>query len=373
MEREVQTLPVDTGVTTTSVALNTKEAAAAQTPAEEKVLEPGKLSRKDALEVGYEAAKSVEPKERNTPKPVKKKEVEIAQIQDKPKHEAPSEYTPEEREWFSKATPEQQATSLRLFESAQRRRADLNREKRELDENGWVKDLVKDINPFLQATGEKLKPHEALTAALRLRQELETGDPVQNAIRLLERKGIEIPEALTKMAEGDKVPEDAKYKELRAELDSIKKEKETEKLQNEATSFLSDWEVFQNQTNAAKAPMFPDVNNSEAGHKMAADIGSLVGGRTEVSKQFIAKVRERLPNAGRVELFTQAYRFLGGRVDESQAPITNVAKTTHIQRSNRAAASVPGSGNSFNPEGRVKLSRKEANARAYKELMERNG
>ena len=155
---------------------------------------------------------------------------------------------------------------------------------------------------------------------------------------------------------------------MRKEFDELKLERQKETLQREAQGFLSDWGVFSEQKNAAGGSKFPDVmTDSETGRKLAADIGSLVGGRTEVSKQFIAKVRERLPNAGTVELFTQAYRFLGGRVDESPAPVSKAATQNHLQRSNRAASSVPGSGASFEPKGNVKLSRRDALARAMRE------
>lgn len=353
--------------TTQAVALNTKEGEAAKDAvAPEKTEEPAKLSRRDALEVAIDAAKSAEPKKQPS-RPVKKKEVVITERKETPKYEAPSEFTQEEKEFFSKSTPEQQATSLRLFKGHQDRRAQLGRE---LQEHSWVKKLADDVVPFLKSTGEKMTPQEALTAALKLRKELEEGNPVENAMRYLKRKGIEVPEGLAKLAKADE--EDPKFSLLQKEIESLKLERQTENLQREAHGFLADWETFQTQENAAKLPRFPDVNNSESGQKLAGEIGSLVGGKTEISKQFIAKVAERLPKAGRVELFTEAYRFLGGRIDDSKAIETKAATQNHLQRSNRAASSIPGSGSAFNPAGRVKLSRREALERAWKERQENN-
>jgi hypothetical protein len=369
----------DEGIVTQSVALNTREAAAAMaqsapaevkqesTPTSEAVIEPGKLSRRDAIDVGIQANK--EPSNR----PPRKREIVIAKDEpkqevQKPRYEAPAEYNQEEREHFLSLTPEMQAKDLRLFKGHQDRRAKLNQD---LQESGWVKDLAKDVNPFLQSVGEKLRPHEALTAALKLRHELETGDPVQNAINLLRRKGKEIPQALLDMAAGETPKEsNPEFSELRKEVETLKLERQKESLKQEASQFLAAFETFQGQTNGANLSKFPDVNNSEAGVRLASELGSLVGGRTEISKQFIAKVRERLPSAGHVELFEQAYKFLGGRVDDSLAPVSKVAQQNHLQRSNRAAASVPGSGASFEPKGRLKMTRAEANAKAYRELQE---
>lgn len=354
----------NTGVITQSVALNTKEAeAAVEATPTEKVEEPGKLSRRDALEVAM-AAKETETKEpRESTRPVKRKEVVINEAKEAQKYEAPSEYNAEEREIFAKSTPEQQATSLRLFKSFQDRRTQLSKD---LQENAWVKKLAEDVTPFLKSTGEKMTPHEALTAALKLRQELEDGNPVENAMRYLKRKGIEVPEGLANLAKtGD--TEDPKYIELRKELDSIKLEKEKETIQREAHGFLSDWENFQGQTNAAKSPRFPDINNSESGQKLAGEIGTLVGGKTDLSRQFITKVLDRNPKANRIDLFTEAYRWLGGKIDDTAAP---KAATTqqHINRSNRAAASVPGSGSAFQPTGAKKMSRIDALKRAAAEM-----
>ena len=297
-----------------------------ETPATEQAPEPvSKMSRIEALTVGLEAATD---KQQEEPAKPSRKE-EPAPQQEKPKYEPPPELTAEERDIFLKSSPEQQATTLRLFKGYQERRAQLNRD---LNENGWVKKLAEDVVPFLKATGEKLTPQEALAAALRLRKELEDGDPIENAARYLKRKGYEAPPELLKLKEGSAKNEDPKLLELQKTVDALKLERENEVLKVQVGEFLSDWEKFATQTNAAKQPRFPDVDNSEAGAKLAAKIGSLTNGKTEVSKQFIESVKERLPNAGRVELLTEAYKFYGGRVDDS-GPVQKVATNNHLQLS----------------------------------------
>lgn len=328
-----------------------------------------KLSRRDALDVAIKASAE-------SPKPPKKREViinketkESAPIPEpsKPKYEPPSEYSAEEKEHFLSLTPEMQAKDLRLYKGVMQRKAELARE---LQENGWVKDLVKDVNPFLQSLGEKLRPHEAVAAAIKLRNELENGDPIQNSINYLKRKGVEVPRELLALADGGaENKENSDIASLRKEIESLKVERDQEKIKMEAHSFLSDFDTFAGQKNDAGGSLFPDVNNSEKGLKLAEKIGSLVGGKTEVSKQFIAMVKDRNPSIDRIELFKEAYRFFGGRVDDSKAP-NKAATQNHIQRSNRAAASIPGSGSSFDPKGRVKLPRREALERAWKERQE---
>ncbi len=58
---------------------------------------------------------------------------------------------------------------------------------------------------------------------------------------------------------------------------------------------------------------------------------------------------ERIPGAGLRELVVEAYRFHGGRVDESQAKSPQTQE--HLTRARRAAASVPGrAGQSSRPK-----------------------
>src|SRR5690606_9927362 len=88
--------------------------------------------------------------------------------------------------------------------------------------------------------------------------------------------------------------------------------------------------------NKAGGTRFPDVKNDEEGTRLAANIGSLVR-----QPEFQAAVRARIPGASLREFVVEAYRWYGGRVDESEGAKSQV---NHLEKAKRAAASVPGRG-----------------------------
>ena len=341
------------------------------------------LSLRDALEVAHEATKPEAKVETEIPKDISSKENEQSAQKDvsepdgdlpakreQPRFQAPGEWTPEERADFESSTPKQQEATLRLYKGRVNKLEEIKREAADLQ---WAKDLAKEVEPYLKAVGGKKKAHEALIDALKMRREFDEGDPKQAARDYLNAKGIPIPKELLEDADSSKIS-DEKIIPLQKDLDAVKLRLAQED-HAKVTSVLSQaWQGFERAKNAAGTPKFPDVNNTESGIKLSSTIGSLVRGDTDLSKQFIASVRNRIPDADFHVLLSEAYRFSGGRVDDSEAPKTQSTQK-HIAKSSRAASSVPGRGAQSTSSGPVKTykSRREATAAALAEIREREG
>lgn len=169
-------------------------------------------------------------------------------------------------------------------------------------------------------------------------REFEEGDPREAAAAYLEAKGIPVPEGFLEKVEAK---EDSG---LRKELDEIKNRLAQRDMQETGAVMLQNWQIFEGSKNAAGSPKFPDINENESGLRLASNIGSLVGGKSELSKQFIASVKSRIPDASPVRLFEEAYRYLGGKVDETSTPSRTQDAQKHVKQSSQAAASRPGGG-----------------------------
>lgn len=359
------------------------EAPKTEVKAEEAKGETKGLSLRDALEVAHEATKQ-EPVNESVTKDTSKKPIEegtkepekTAEAADKtsdPKVQrlqAPGEWTAEEKADFEALSEKQQNATLRLYNTRKKTLQNIQQEAADLQ---WAKDLAKEVEPYLKAVGGKKKAHEALIDALKMRREFDEGDPKEAAREYLKAKGIPIPKELLDDDSGSRI-DDEKIIPLQKDLDAVKLRLAQEDQAKVASVLSSAWQDFERAKNAAGTPKYPDINNTESGIRISSYIGSLVRGDTALSKQFIASVRDRIPGADFNVLLQEAYKFSGGRVDDSDAPKTQSTQK-HIAKSSRAASSVPGRGAHSTSSGPVKVykTRREATEAALVELREREG
>lgn len=265
----------------------------------------------------------------------------------------PAEWDKESKEDFLQSSPKSQEAALRLHQRRQATLEEIKRGKEELrkeaEENAWAKDVVKEITPFLKTRGDKEPTHAQVIKALKVVNEVDANTRVAVA-DILRAKGIPVPAELLEGEE--KNIADAKIIPLQNDLNAIKMELAQERLSKQRDSLSYVWQNFESEKNAAGRLKFPDVDNTEAGLKLASSIGSLVSGQTALSNQFIANVRSRIPGADYHRVIVEAYRYLGGRVDDSLPTKTQSSKQ-HIIQSSRAASSVPGRGTQY-VNGQVK-------------------
>lgn len=314
------------------------------------------LSLRDALEVAVEGTKEPEQGEgvrasgdssKDSPSGSSTKEGEAANASgegssnersSEPALQPPAEYTAEEKADFLSLSRKGQEAQLRLHRS---RLSMLEEIKREKADNQWVRDVVKEITPFLKVRGEKEPTHAQVIKALKVVNDLDT-DAQGALLRIAKAKNIPVPKEW-EQKEGGADPLQEKIAPLQSELNQLKSRIAQEDLARARTNLSAAWQAFETQTNAAGQARFPDLSNPQTGLALASKIGSLVSGQTELSKQFIADVKGSNPNCTYNDLLEAAYRYYRGRVDDSEASRSQDTQK-HIERSSRAAASVPGRG-----------------------------
>lgn len=319
------------------------------------------LSRRDAIGVALEELGATK-EEAPTPPPAVEAPPSL------PKYEPPAEYTKEEREDFLQSSPKQQEAALRLHKSRHSTLENIKREKAELQ---WVKDLVGHVDPYLKARGYKDDPKQAIIDALEMRREIEE-KPIQSTAQILKLKGYQPPKELLDL--DAKVEEDPEKISLQKRLQAVESKLANEEL-SKMTSVLTDsWNEFVGTKNAAGEPRFPDVLKEDAGPELARNIGSLIDGVSPLSRQFIASVEKRVPNLTIPKLVEEAYRFLGGSINDSSAPRTQSTQR-HLVQSTRAASSVPGRSSLSSSSGTAKKfkSFREAAKAAIEEIRAREG
>ena len=314
----------------------------------EEAAKPEGLSLRDALEVAVIASKDKEEVKVEAPteeaKPVEK------EVSQEKTFDPPAEWSAEEKEDFKASSPKSQEAALRLHRGRQGKLEEIKREAADLQ---WAKDLAKEVEPYIKSVGGKKKTHEALIDALKMRREFDEGDPRASAAAYLKAKGIEIPKELLEGREKESIA-DEKIAPLQNQVNALTMRIAQEDQARTAAVLNQAWGQFEQEKNAAGAPRFPDIaTNSESGLRLASYIGSLVSGQTDLSKQFIANAKGRIPDLSYQGLLTEAYRFAGGKVDDSEATKTQDTQK-HIARSSRAAASKPGSGARSTSSGPVK-------------------
>lgn len=348
--------------------------------ADVKVEEAQKLSLRDALEVGIEATKKPENSEiskhqvqrvAKDDKQPKASDVKSNNIAKEPvrKFEAPGEWSTEEREDFKALSPKQQEATLRLYKGRLNKLEEIKREAADLQ---WAKDLVKEVTPFVKVRGDKAPTHQQIINALKMVNEVDA-DTKGAVASILRAKGLEVPkDLLTSDGGANDVALKQAIAPLQSELNAIKMKQAQEEAQRTQSLLSSAWQAFESEKNASGSAKYPDLQN-DSGLSLASNIGSLVNGVSDLSKQFIANVQSRKPNATFTTILEEAYRYCGGKVEDSPAK----TQTTQMQliKSNRAAASVPGRGVAPGNTGQPKKYKtyREAAAAALAELKEAEG
>lgn len=347
---------------------------AATTQESEKVEEVKGLSPRDALEVAIAATSKTEQDNKPTREPRKAivrddKKLEVKEPKPtQPALEAPAEYSRDEREDFNALNRKQQEAALRLHRS---RMSTIEQIKRESAELQWSRDLAKQVEPFLKVRGDKEPTHQQLLKALKVINEIDD-NPKAALAQIMQAKGMTVPrELLEQDVTAPKYVEE-KITPLQSRLEALERKVVEEEHQKVGAVYVNAFNTFSSQQNAGGAPKYPDINSTESGLRLSSQIGSLVGGQSDLSKQFIASVTSRIPDASLETLYAEAYKFYGGKVDDSGTARSQTPQN-HIIKSARAAASVPASGARPESGGTVKRfgSNRAALEQAIRELNQR--
>ena len=327
---------------------------------------PEGMSLRDALEVAHTAATDKE-----EPEPKEKEEKVVAQATNEtpkelPAYNPPADWNAEERADFLASTRKQQEAALRLNKS---RSSKIYEIQKATEEYRDTKALAESIAPYIKAMGLKESPQVALQKATTLWKEFEYAeDPKKAAAQYLLAKGIEPPKEW--LSEKSFDPSEEKIRALQEEVNAVKARQVQEDQSRRQSYILQTWNAFENTKNASGNLRYPDLAKP-TGPQLADDIGSLVRGDTDYSKQFIARVQRRIPDPTPLQLIHEAYRISGGQVDDSITPKSQSA-TNHLQKAKRAASSRPGSsvGVSANGSTDKKFDLRGALERAVSDSME---
>jgi len=341
-----------------------------ETPTEVKTELPG-LSTRDAIGVAIEEVKEREAAKVEAKAPIAP--VVEKPVVTKPAYEAPGEWNKEEKEDFLTLSPKQQEATLRIHKNRQAKLEEIKRESADLQ---WAKDLAKEVEPYIKSVGGKKKAHEALIDALKMRSEFDQEDPQKvkaAAAAYLKAKGLDVPKDLVD-AEGTK-EKDPEIVALRSEMQEIKSRQQQEERTKVATTLSQSWNDFELTKNASGTARFPDLANPEKGPQLARSIGSLVDNVSQLSQQFIANAVSRIPDLTLPRLYEEAYRFLGGQVDDSSTAPRTQSQKKHIANASRASSSVPGITSHSSSSGVRKkyATNREAAAAALAELRANEG
>jgi len=259
---------------------------------------------------------------------------------EEPPLQAPSEYTPEEKADFAQLSRKQQEASLRLHKSSRSRLEEL---KTAAQRYKHLEKLAEDVNPYLQSIGVKEQSTVAIQKAVKLWKQMNEGDPKAQAAAYLRARGVEPP------SEWNEKPSAKTAAEIPPEIaarlsavDQLIYKQQQQEFEGARQTLQTVFSSFEAEKNAAGNPKYPDLDTSEAGLALASNIGTLVFGAGELSKQFTANVRARIPNCTPQRMLEEAYKWYGGRVDESAATTKSQSTQSHLIQSKRAAAPVPG-------------------------------
>lgn len=351
------------------------------------------LSLRDALEVALEASKSPEKEgsdaEKRSPErvdsaPEKTRDEGSSKVSRKAARsprapddskplEAPAEWDAEDKELFAKSSKEQQVAALKLHQKRNATREEIQRAqeavKREAAELQWVKDIEREVTPFLKVRGDKAPTHQQIINALKLVNELDR-DPTGTVAAILQARGKQVPAELLEKHSDSGI--DEKIAPLQKEVEYLRMKAAQEEQQRLTGALRQSWATFESEKNAAGEVKYPDIiGNDDKALKLAGNIGLLCGGQTELSKQFIALTKARIPDLTLPRLYEEAYRYYGGRVvDASDTKPSTQKNQEHLAISQRAAASKPSRVVPSSPGGTVKKYKtyREAAEAALREL-----
>lgn len=325
-----------------------------QTPEEAPEEETEGLSRRDALEVAIAASKD----DSEVPSDGVEEETQEEAPEEPEAIEPPSEWEKAEKEEFAKLPRAAQEATLNLHRKRVRAQEGIKSEKeaiaKEREELASYKQFAEQSAPLIKALGLKDPPIVALNKSVTLYNEMLT-DPDGTYLRIKNAMGQDVPPEVQQHLQG-KEDSNPEVESLRQQVESLTMKETQRETQQQAQDLGSQWSIFEGTQNAVGKPRFPDIqNDSEAGLELSSKIGSLVGGRTELSKEFIANAQARIPGLTYPKLFELAYVYYGGRVDDSQPePTRSQDSQAHLARSRRAAASTPGRSQVSSSNGSLK-------------------
>lgn len=322
--------------------------------------QPEKLSLRDALEVAIEVHAPTEEAPKVEPAVVPEAKPEPVK-----EYDGPAEYNKEEREIWAKIPKELQEATWRVVKGQRAKFTELQERNAKVKH---IEDLASQIEPYIKAQGFKDSPTVAIQKAIAMYNEFQNGDPKAAAREYLRAKGVD-PKAL--------LEEESRSVATAPEIIALQKEQNEirQRLMQEDQAKIGQvlnkaWSEFASVTNGAGAAKYADIiGDDEKAIRLASQIGSLVGGQTDLSRQFIANAQALDPELNHTKLLEKAYLYVGGQIHDATAPKTENPQE-HLKRSNRAASSVPGRGSSGLAPNTVKKFKttREAAAHALAEL-----
>jgi len=271
------------------------------------------------------------------------KEPKAEIVAEEPSLNAPAEWESEDKEDFKVLSRKQQEATLKLHSKRQKWFDSIRKEAEDVKH---YRQMEQDVAPYLKAMdGKGVDPRTAMFKAIQLYKAAES-NPNEFISEFVKAKQLDGWTKTQAENAAEKIVSDPTMQkdifDIKSELSSRREAEDRESQELFKTSFESHWSDFENTTNEAGSKKFPSISNTEEGIKLASNIGSLVGGQTELSKQFLSNVKTQNPDATYTDALIQAYKYFGGKVSDSrevpQVPKSNQFKTNNI----RASASVPG-------------------------------
>lgn len=312
-----------------------------------------KVTAADDLDAALEKALSSGADERtedNSKKDEVTLEKEEKEEESKPTFEPPAEFNVEEKEAFKLMNPKAQEATLRVFKSRNAEIGRIHNERKQWqEENQSLKELAGIAKPYLeQGLLQGKDPIKATTEALGVVMALNK-DPIRAITAILKLKGLQV-EDLTKNtnARQETINNEA-LSPVVTKVEMLERKLAAREIEEQGRVFGHVFQSIQQEQNAAGSVKYPSLTDDEAGYSLASEIGSLIA-----KPEFRRAVEKRIPGAGLRELSIEAYKWLGGRVDDAPAnSFKSPQDENHINRAKRAAASVPG-----RPSGRSLTTKK---------------
>ncbi len=340
-------------------------AETAQTePIEAAKVEPAALSNRDALAKAFEDKRieqGIKPAQESSEQPTAK-EVKAAVTADP---EPPSEFSAAgKKAWKDKDIAGIQreykrihdARTVEISRAQQREREALEKTK------PWAR-IAEMAEPYIKAQGDLgVTPEQAIMNALALVNSMKTEKP--SAIKAeLKKIGIDLDKGETGESAGND-----KVETLQATVNALLEERQQAQMQTVRGVFADAVSKLASQKTRTGQPVFPDLfDNSEAGERLAAEVGSLV-----TDPRFQQGVARRFPDADYSVLVREAYKYSGGRIEGEPVSVSTQNQKQHLDKARRAAASTPGRASVRSEAQNLgKLGNKAALAKALEELRER--
>lgn len=256
-------------------------------------------------------------------------------------YRAPAEYTKQEQAEFLKLPPKIQEANLRLYNSRQSQLRELQEASKKYKD---MESLTESIAPFVRAMGIKEPTPIAIQKAISLWQQVESAKDEASIKRetskIWKAKGFEPPEDWETNENGH-VP-DAQFKALQDRQEMIENHLVQQEIAHTNAELTNMFVNFASIKNDDGTNRYPDLH-MESGSDLAKEMGPLVNVQTPLGAKFLEQTKNRISDLDQVRFFEEAYKFLGGQINESFSAKPQ-SQNNHLQTASRAKASVPGQG-----------------------------